>query len=59
MYNPPITNEEKIEKMKEENRLRRIEYYQLMDKIGDFPIIVLKKEIIWWDRYIRWCEDNW
>lgn len=59
MYNPPITNEEKIENMKEENLLRRIEYYRLMDKIGDIPTIVLKEEIIWWDRYIRWCEENW
>jgi hypothetical protein len=59
MYNPPITKEEKIENMKEENILRRKEYYQLMDKIGDFPIIVLKEEIMYWDRYIRWCEDNW
>ena len=59
MYNPPITKEEKIENMKERNRLLRKEYYQLMDKIGDFPIIVLKGEIMYWDRYIRWCEDNW
>lgn len=59
MYNPPITNEEKIDNMKEENLLRRKEYYQMMDKVGDFPLVVLKEEIIWWDRYIRWCEDNW
>lgn len=59
MYNPPITKEEKIDNMKEENRLRRVEYYRLMDKMGYFPTVVLQEEIIWWDRYIRWCEDNW
>ena len=59
MNNPPITKEEKIENMKEENLLRRKEYYETVDRMGFFPSIHLQDEIIWWDRYIRWCEENW
>jgi hypothetical protein len=52
-----MNKEQRIEKLKEENRQRRIEAYQCAHPLSHLHVI-LWEEIRWHDRYIRWVEEN-
>lgn len=55
-----MSNKEKIEKLKKENRQRRIELYKNIEAHpSSFLWYILSEEIRWHDNYIRYAEQNW
>ena len=53
-----MNKEEVLQRLEEEQLQRRKELYMFMYKYGDAFLVRLSEEIRWWNKYIRYIEDN-
>lgn len=47
-----------LERLKEDQRQRRIEYAKNFHRMNDAAHVRLSSDIRWYDRYIRYIEDE-
>jgi hypothetical protein len=54
-----LTNKQRIEKMYEEQKQRKIELWQNVHKFGPAYYAMVMDDIRWWNEKIRYAEENW
>jgi hypothetical protein len=53
-----MNKEEVLQRLEEEQLQRRKELYMLMDKCSNAFFVRLSEDIRWWNKYIRYIENN-